>query len=166
MVLLVAVRKKPLGKGENEGSQYFLLFSKCFSTFERQIPSNEPHLNYHPQNHPFIFNVVKFILCSKRITHYHTMPHFDALKIYTCGKHCEKRRIACNKQFLLFWHCFLPYMELIFHFKCTLKCHQQFVSIWSNLKFCCLVMGWGPNLTHQRLAKGLITNEVIQVITM
>ena len=26
------------------------------------------------------------------LTHYHTMPHFDALKIYSCGKHCEKRR--------------------------------------------------------------------------
>ena len=23
-----------------------------------------------------------------------TIPHFDALKIYSCGKHCEKRRIA------------------------------------------------------------------------
>ena len=26
------------------------------------------------------------------LTHYHTMPHFDTLKIYGCGKHCEKRR--------------------------------------------------------------------------
>ena len=26
------------------------------------------------------------------LTHYHTMPHFDALKIYSCGKHREKRR--------------------------------------------------------------------------
>ena len=28
------------------------------------------------------------------LTHhmYHTMPHFDALKIYSYGKHCEKRR--------------------------------------------------------------------------
>ena len=25
------------------------------------------------------------------LTHYHTMPHFDALKIYSCGKYCEKR---------------------------------------------------------------------------
>ena len=25
-------------------------------------------------------------------THYHTMPHFDTLKIYSFGKHCEKRR--------------------------------------------------------------------------
>ena len=32
-------------------------------------------------------------------------------------------------------------MALIFHFKCTLKCHMQFVSIWTSLKFCHLVMG-------------------------
>ena len=24
-------------------------------------------------------------------THYHTMPHFDALNIDSCGKHCEKK---------------------------------------------------------------------------
>ena len=23
------------------------------------------------------------------LTHYHKLPHFDALKIYTYGKHCE-----------------------------------------------------------------------------
>ena len=49
--------------------------------------------------------------------------------------------IAWNKQFLLFLLCFLPDMALIFHFKCTLKCHMQFVSIWISLKFCSLVMG-------------------------
>ena len=26
------------------------------------------------------------------LTLFHTMPHFDALKIYSCGKHCEKMR--------------------------------------------------------------------------
>ena len=26
------------------------------------------------------------------LTHYHTIPHFDALEIYSCGNHCEKRR--------------------------------------------------------------------------
>ena len=26
------------------------------------------------------------------LAHHHTVPHFDALKIYSCGKHCEKRR--------------------------------------------------------------------------
>ena len=54
------------------------------------------------------------------LTHYHTLRHFDTLKIYSCGKHCEKRIITCNKQFLLFSQCFLPYMVLIFHFKCTI----------------------------------------------
>ena len=33
----------------------------------------------------------------------------------------RKGEIACNK---LFSQCFLPYMTLIFHFKCTLKCRQ------------------------------------------
>ena len=27
------------------------------------------------------------------------------------------------------------------HFKCILKCRLQFVSIWTSLKLCCLVMG-------------------------
>ena len=52
----------------------------------------------------------------------------------------RKGEIACNKQFLLFLQCFLPYMAQIFNFKCILKCHLQFVSIWTSLKFCCLVM--------------------------
>ena len=52
----------------------------------------------------------------------------------------RKGEIACNKQFLLFSHCFLPYMALIFHFKCTLECRLQFVPFWTRLKFCHLVM--------------------------
>ena len=53
----------------------------------------------------------------------------------------RKGEIVCDKQFLLFSQCFLPYMVLISHFKCTLKCLLQFVSIWTSLKFCCLVTG-------------------------
>ena len=26
------------------------------------------------------------------LTHYHTLPHFGAPKVHSCGKHCEKRR--------------------------------------------------------------------------
>ena len=74
------------------------------------------------------------------LTHYHTMPHFDALKIYSCGNIVRKGAIACNKQFLISSQCYLTYMAHIFHFKCTLKC-LQFVSISTSLKFCCLVMG-------------------------
>ena len=71
-----------------------------------------------------------------------TPPHFVALKIYSCGKHCDKGEIAYNKHFLLFSQCFLPYVALIFHFKYTLKCRLQFVSIWTSLKYCCLEMGY------------------------
>ena len=53
-----------------------------------------------------------FFSCFHNLTHYHTMPHIDQLKIYSSGKHC-------NKQFLLFSKCFPHYMALIFHFKCT-----------------------------------------------
>ena len=53
----------------------------------------------------------------------------------------RKGEIACNKQFLLFSQCFLSYMTLIFHFKCTLKCRLNFFSIWTSLKFCHLLMG-------------------------
>ena len=55
------------------------------------------------------------------------MLHFDALKIYNCDKHLRNREIACNKQFLLFSQCFLPYMALNFHFKCSLNCCLQFL---------------------------------------
>ena len=32
------------------------------------------------------------LLFGKGLTHYHKTPHFDALKIQSCWKHCEKRR--------------------------------------------------------------------------
>ena len=70
------------------------------------------------------------------------MMHFDALKIYTHMENIvRKGAVDCNKQFLLFSQCFLPNMALLFHFKCTFKCHLQSISIWTILKFCRLVMG-------------------------
>ena len=55
----------------------------------------------------------------KSLNHYRTIPHFDAYRYVAVEKHCEKRR-NCNKQFLLFSQNLLPYMALIFHFKCIL----------------------------------------------
>ena len=78
-------------------------------------------------------------ILSNVLTHYHTMPHFQALKIHSCGKHCEKRRNCLLQAFVLFSQCFLPYIAIIFHFKCTLKCRLQFVSICTSQKFCSLV---------------------------
>ena len=37
-------------------------------------------------------NISETNLLYIHLTHYHTMPHFDALKINSCGKHCENRR--------------------------------------------------------------------------
>ena len=31
-------------------------------------------------------------LACRSLTHYHTIPHFEALEIYRSGKHCEKKR--------------------------------------------------------------------------
>ena len=73
-------------------------------------------------------------------TRYRVLTH----ERYTCiavENIMRKGEIACNKQFLLFSQCFLLYMALNFHFECTLKCRLQFVSIWTSLKFCRLVMG-------------------------
>ena len=70
-------------------------------------------------------------------------PPFQCTEDYIAVKNIvRKGEIACNKQFLLFSQCCPPYVALIFHFKCTLNCHLQFVSIWTSLKSCCLVMGW------------------------
>ena len=52
----------------------------------------------------------------------------------------RKGEIAYNKQFLFFSQCFLTYMAIHFHFGWTLKCRLQFVSIWTGLKICRLVM--------------------------
>ena len=81
---------------------------------------------------------IKTDLCS---AHYHKILHFDTLKIYSCENNRKKGEITCNKQFPFFSQCFSPYMALIFHFKCILKCRLQFVSIWTSLKSCLLVLG-------------------------
>ena len=55
------------------------------------------------------------------------MPHFDALKIYSCGKHCEKRR-NCLQQAI---SPFLTMFSILYgtYFKCSLKCLQFFFNL-------------------------------------
>ena len=69
------------------------------------------------------------------------MQCFDALRYIAVENIVGKGEIACKKQFLLCSQCLLPYMALVFDFKFTLKCCLQFVPIWTNLKFCHLVIG-------------------------
>ena len=57
-------------------------------------------------------------------THCHILTHFGYIAVENIVR---KGEIAFKKQSLLFSQCFLPYMALIFHFRCTLKCRLQFV---------------------------------------
>ena len=76
----------------------------------------------------------------------------------------KKGEITCNKQFLLFSQCFLPYMALIFRFKCTLKCRLQFVSISTSLEYSifCTKIYWNLILPQKhsplRLKFSMITS--------
>ena len=47
---------------------------------------------YKPAQKAQANTVYIFCRISDALTHYQTMPHFDALKIYSCKKHCEKKR--------------------------------------------------------------------------
>ena len=57
---------------------------------------------------PFQLAVIGTLMCinfklyesTLLLSHYHTMPHFDTLKIYSYGKHCEKRRKQAISLFL------------------------------------------------------------------
>ena len=52
------------------------------------------------------------------LTHYHTMTHFDALKMYSCGKHCEKKeKLLVTSNFSFSYFVFYPIKALIFHLK-------------------------------------------------
>ena len=44
-----------------------------------------------------------------------------------------------NQHFLFFPQCFLPFQREISIFQSHLFCHLQVFSIWTRLKFCCLV---------------------------
>ena len=108
-----------------------------------------PHLSiFLASNCYFLLNLkkpklkkAKICIIRKRVNHYYTIPHFDPLKIYSCGKHFEKRRNCLKQAISPFLTMFSTFYDTIFHFKCTLKCCLQFVSIWTTLKFCHLVMG-------------------------
>ena len=93
------------------GNQHFLLFLQCFALFQGQITWFKPSLSCL---HMFSIWTCLKICPLVKLTHYHTIPHFDALKIYSCGKYHEKKRNCCNKPFLLFSQCFLPKWHLFF----------------------------------------------------
>ena len=40
----------------------------------------------------FSLDKAKILSADNGLTHYHTMQHFHTIKIYSCGKHCERKR--------------------------------------------------------------------------
>ena len=86
--------------------------------------------NFNVSSQQFCYLQMLFNLAFwKELTHYHTMWHFDTLESCIAVENIlRKRENACNKQFLLFSQCFLPYMTPIFHFESTLKCRLQMLS--------------------------------------
>ena len=52
-----------------------------------------------------------------------------------------KAEIARNEQFLLFPQCFLLVWRTFHHFHKIQTCRLQTPSVWTSLKFCCLLRG-------------------------
>ena len=80
-----------VGKGEIARDEQFLLFPQCF-LLKQLIVSTFVHIFAIKSLFAAEFEEPTIGILNKGLTHYHTMLYFDALKIYSCGKHCEKRR--------------------------------------------------------------------------
>ena len=59
----------------------------------------------------------------------HTMTPFDTPGKQAFWKHCGKREIARNEQFLLFPQCFLPIWIAFCHFRQIWNCCLQTLSV-------------------------------------
>ena len=78
--------------GHKKKKQHFLLSHNVFYT--SQIKFNFLILFILSSANILNMDKSKFLLFGKELTH-HPPPHnpaFDVLKIFSCGKHCEKRR--------------------------------------------------------------------------
>ena len=113
--------------------KYFLSFIWSIKT--QMFPSSFHQTNrqiYAPRC------VYKQSICSNnKLTNYHTMHQ----RYITVENIVRKRRNCLQQAISPILTMFLPYMVLIFHFRCTLKCRLQPVSVWNSVKFCRLVMG-------------------------
>ena len=70
------------------------------------------------------------------------MPHFDTLNYIQLWKTLlEKEKLLVTSNFSFSHNVFYPIWQLFFILKALLKCRLQFVSVWTSLEFCRLVMG-------------------------
>ena len=77
---------------------------------------------YSFQDIQFSFSKFSHICEQAALSHYQTIMTFDQFVADLSEKHLGKGEIACDKQFLLFPQCFLPFQKIIFQFHHILKC--------------------------------------------
>ena len=90
----------------------------CFNLDQSKILSSGNELS---SIFSITYNVILSTKMKFHLIHFHTIPHFDALKIYSCGKHCEKRR-NCLEQAIspfltMFSTLYGTYFPFYMHFK-------------------------------------------------
>ena len=76
---------------------------------------------------------------STALTFYHIVQTFTTLYKKTFENIVGKGENAGNQHFPLFPQSFPPFPKEISSFHSHLLCHLQMLSIWTSLKFCCLV---------------------------
>ena len=79
-------------------------------------------------SHWLLSHIINFTLSQ-------TSPGFYMSALQDFQKHCRKRRIACDEQFLLFPQCFLPNWRTSFHFHQIWNCRLRTLSAWTSPKF-------------------------------
>ena len=73
----------------------------------------------------------------------------------------EEGENARNQHFLLFPHCFLPIPKKISVFKLHLFFRLQKLSIWTNLKICCLVKSETPIFFFQSESHSIVYTNIV-----
>ena len=94
--------------------------------------------NFHYLGRAFVHMLIQ------ELTHYHTILHFDALKIYSFGKHCEKRRNCLQQAVLPFLSVFSTQCGTYFSFSIHFEMSP---AICFNLDQS-NILSFGDGLTH------------------
>ena len=145
-----------MGKGEIARYEQFLFFPHCFQktctadTLKQGLVWKKGAVSFNRCNVRHDLTLLIISCCQRRYSQrkkpkqFNPLPHKAAFSrtrdIWLWKTLREKEKNACNKQFFLFSQCFLSDMALYSHFKCTLNCRLQLVSIWTNAKICRQIM--------------------------
>ena len=94
---------------ENAGNQHFLFSEKLFPK-----PSYSGLLTHYQNSSWKSKSITQELFVKFGLTHYHTMPHFDALKIYRCGKLSKEEKLLVTSNFSFSHNVSYPTWHLFF----------------------------------------------------